>query len=444
MIDLVLSAQDANVLVANLTSGDTELCAVLLTALHTRGDSSARLLVREMTFPEASDYTRVGKLQAELKPEFVAKVTKQAKLAELGLVFVHSHPGHDTPKFSHIDDDGERHLSDFMARRHASRNHLALVVSKGGMCCRQLGTDEPVRVIAIGHDREILYPVSRPPIGQHERHDRQIRAFGPEGQAAIEELTVAIVGLGGTGSIVAQELAHLGVRKFVLADPDDVDATNLNRVAGATSKDIGHPKVDVAERLLKLIYPDSDVKKVRGDIVHERHARHLLEVDFIFGCTDSHGSRAVLQQVSYQYLIACIDVGSTIVVCDGSVTHIIGRVQMLAPGMGCFTCANLLDPIEVRHDMMSEAERRQDPYFQGAHQSAPAVMSLNGTVSSLGVTMFLSHVAHIPVPARHLIYDAMASRLRSVWIDPIANCYQCSRSGGYARGDAWPLNVRRD
>lgn len=444
MTDVVLSAQDAKDLVAHVTGGATELCAVLLSSQHKRADGGLRLLVREVIIPSSQDYSRVGRLEAELKPEFVARVTKQAKLADLGIVFVHSHPGDHAPRFSHIDDAGETHLAGFMARRHAGRTHLALVISKGGMCCRELGSDKPVRVISVGADREVLYTDGPQPVKPDPRHDRQVRAFGPEGQAAIEQLCVAIVGLGGTGSIVAQELGHLGVRKFILVDPDVVDETNLNRIAGASASDIGRSKVDVAERLLKSIRPEIVIKTVNGNIVHERHARPLLDADFIFGCTDSHGSRAVIQQISYQYLIPCIDVGSTIAVRDGAVTHIVGRVQTLAPGLGCFTCGNLLDPVQVRHDMMSDAERKQDPYFQGAHQPAPAVMSLNGTISSLSVTMFLSYVVHIPSPARHLIYDAMGSRLRSVRIDPQANCFQCSRTGGYARGDSWPLNVRHD
>jgi molybdopterin-synthase adenylyltransferase len=49
-----------------------------------------------------------------------------------------------------------------------------------------------------------------------------------------------------TGSIVAQQLVHLGVRDFILVNPDILDVTNLNRVAGATPDDVGKPKVEIA------------------------------------------------------------------------------------------------------------------------------------------------------------------------------------------------------
>jgi hypothetical protein len=170
----------------------------------------------------------------------------------------------------------------------------------------------------------------------------------------------------------------------------------------------------------------------------------LLNADLFFGCTDSHGSRAVLQQLSYQYLIPYIDMGVTITVAEGRIQHVIGRVQMLAPGLSCFTCDELLDPNEVRRDMMTDFERRADPYIQGAAEPAPAVMSLNGTVASMAVTMVLSAVAGIPAKARHIIYNALTPSLRSARGDPKTDCYVCSRSGAFARGDAWPLLARQD
>ncbi len=54
-----------------------------------------------------------------------------------------------------------------------------------------------------------------------------------------------------------------------------------------------------------------------------------------------------------------------------------GRVQLLSPGLACLTCGGLLDGNEVRRDMMSEGERKQDPYLVGAREPAPSVISLN-------------------------------------------------------------------
>ena len=63
-----------------------------------------------------------------------------------------------------------------------------------------------------------------------KRFDRQILLFGAAGQEKIAAARVAIVGLGGLGSHVAQQLAYLGVRSLVLVDGDCVTRSNLNRL----------------------------------------------------------------------------------------------------------------------------------------------------------------------------------------------------------------------
>ena len=81
--------------------------------------------------------------------------------------------------------------------------HAALVVGPGWMLRRRLGQSELLAVVQIGSKVELLYD----PLGKSdltERWDRQIRALGRKGQATLQGAHVAIVGLGGTGSVVAR------------------------------------------------------------------------------------------------------------------------------------------------------------------------------------------------------------------------------------------------
>lgn len=442
MVDeLLITSQDYGDLRAAILSGDTELCAVLICSPTLRSDGQTRLLTREVIHPEFDAYSRRGALEAELRPAFVAEVAKKAALTKSALVFVHSHPGSAPPRFSPTDDDGEAKLARFFDHRTPGLSHFALVISEGGLSCRHLATERYLRVIALGDERLILSnPVVAGPVSNE--HDRQIRALGAGAQSALETLRVAIVGLGGTGSIVAQQLVHLGVQQFILVDPDLVEDTNLNRLANAGPSDVGASKISVAERYIRRVRPLATVTSLCQDVVMVGTAKTICDADIIFCCTDSHGSRAVLQQISYQYLLPCIDMGNVIVVADGAITHITGRVQMLSPGLACFTCGGLLNGNEVRRDMMSKAERRQDPYLVGAREPAPAVMSLNGTIVSLAVTMFLAAVAGLPSPARHLLYDGLHSRLRTAKGTPEPECIVCSRFGALAKGDSWPIYAR--
>lgn len=440
MSDLVITACDLEALSAALLGYDVERCAVLFVT-QVAGAGGVRLLVREMQFPDESDYASCGPLDAELRPDFVARVTKRGKRDGLGIVFVHSHLGDAPPRFSERDRVGEERLARFLGCRHQSVTHAALVVSSGGMHAHVLGSAEELRVISLGATRDIVSAPYDERSESSDIFDRQVRLIGAQGQAALESLAVAVVGLGGTGSLVAQHLSHFGVKAFTLIDADVVEATNLNRVANSAPADVGLPKVDVAARYIQRLRPDASIQSVRDDIMRTDVARKLLTADLIFGCTDSHGSRAVLQQVAYQYLIPCIDMGVVIARTEVD-PRIFGRVQLLAPGLACLVCSNLLDPLQVRWDMMTAYERQADPYFPGSGDPAPAVMSLNGTVVSLAMTMFLSVVAGFPSPARHLLYDAVTSTLRAVRWEPEQACYICSRSGSLARGESWPLFAR--
>ncbi len=234
--------------------------------------------------------------------------------------------------------------------------------------------------------------------------DRSVRALGSAGQRLLGEISVAIVGLGGTGSVVAQELAHLGVREITLLDPDVVEISNLNRLVGSSRSDVGKPKVEVAATLVRGVNKGVRVEPIKGSAINSGEAQSLLRQDFIFGCTDTQGSRALLNQLAYQYMIPTIDLGMRIDAKDGTVEGVVGRVQMLAPGLPCLVCQKLLDPEGVRRDLLSEEERAKDPYIVGAAVPQPSVISLNTTIASLAVTMFLSAVTGLEVAPRHQIY----------------------------------------
>jgi molybdopterin/thiamine biosynthesis adenylyltransferase len=277
-----------------------------------------------------------------------------------------------------------------------------------------------------------------------ERYDRQIRAFGSVGQEVLKSLRVVIVGLGGTGSVVLQELVHLGVRDFILLDPDTVEETNLNRLVGTVPSDIGKAKVEVAERWATQVNRKIHVSARKDSVLKAEVARALADADFLFCCTDSHGSRAVLNQFAYQYLVPAIDMGVVIATAKGRVTHVAGRAQMLAPGLACMACGNLLDAEQVRRDLMTDFDRQQDPYIVGRPEPAPAVISLNAAMASLAVTMFLNATVGIPGSARFLNYNAMTGTCRPVISMPHPSCVVCSPRGAIARADEWPLPARQN
>src|ERR1700691_3512212 len=69
-------------------------------------------------------------------------------------------------------------------------------------------------------------------------------------------------------------------------------------------------------------------------------------------------------------------------------------------------------------------------------------ISINGTVTSIAVTMFLPMTVGVPSDGRHILYNARTPSLRAVSFTRNPNCYICSSRGVLARGDAEPLFTR--
>ncbi len=443
MNELVFPAPMYDALAAAMRCEPLESAAVAFASVVSHPDGTKRLLVRDVTIAGPNDYCVRTAFALQLTPEFFGAAITRSRVERRALVLIHTHPAQErVPEFSPIDDEGERVMAPYVGRRAAQVPHAALVIGREACAARFFPTGQPLAVTQVGRIRsELFVPGGRePPV--LPRYDRQVRAFGPQGQAKLSLQHVAIIGLGGTGSAVAQQLAYLGVRRFLLVDPDIVDETNLNRTVGSVPKSIGIPKTAVAADAIRAVRPDAVVEDVVGDVTSEEIARRVASADFIFSCTDTQGSRAVLGQVAYQYLIPMIDVGVNIVVEDGGIKYMEGRTQMFAPGLGCYVCGQQLDWHAVRTDLQTEHQRQQDPYFTGPGEPQPAVISLNSVVASFGVTMFLAAVAGVPSNARYQMYDGISGRVRTVAQAPEANCHVCSSTGALARGDEWPLPTR--
>lgn len=441
MNQLIFIEEDYLSLRYRLADPTFESCAVLTTSVVKTGQS-ARLLVRQIQIAPPDAYRKRNTSAAILDPVFLVPLAKAAKTHGNGLVFVHTHPWDPgVPEFSSMDAAGEKLLQEFLDRRGVAGPHAALLFGKNRCVSRLLGTTIAIGVTTIGATRNVVFD-PHPQAAFQEHHDRQVRLLGPEAQDRLSRLSVAVVGLGGTGSVITQQLAHLGVGKFVLVDHDMVETTNLNRLVGAQPSDTGKKKVVIAEREVKQISPKANVQAIIGNVLDSDTAHRLVDVDFIFCCTDTQASRAVVNQLSYQYLIPCIDVGISITTGDDSVKRITGRTQLLAPSQACLTCQEILDSNTVRQEFMTPEQRALDPYFIGGGEPQPAVISLNSTMSSLATTMFLAVVAELPSKARQLNYDAVIGRVRASSATRNPTCVVCSKYGALARGGEWTLPVR--
>jgi len=205
--------------------------------------------------------------------------------------------------------------------------------------------------------------------------------LGTDSEIVLCRSRAALVGLGGGGSHVTQQLAHIGLGNFLVIDPDIIEDTNLNRLVGGTLEDVrlGTAKVDIAERVIMGVNPAAEVVK-RLENWTEVTAE-LRDVDVIFSCVDTIGCRSELESFARRFLIPLIDIGMDVHESNGEFS-IGGQVMLSMPGKPCMRCMGLV----TDEALAKEAAR------YGAAGGKPQVVWPNGTLASIAVGYFMKLV----------------------------------------------------
>ena len=261
-----------------------------------------------------------------------------------------------------------------------------------------------------------------------ERYHRSMLLFGAAGQRALGRVTVTIVGVGGVGSAVAQHAALLGVRRITSIDPEELDETNRNRFIGARITDPvpGTLKVTLIDRLIRETNADVDSVPIAKSLLSVEAFDAIRASDWIFGCLDDDGPRAVLNELCAAYDLPYIDL-ATDVPADGIYG---GRVCVSIDGDGCLECLRQLDKRDVRRYFESEEERAQEDAVYGIARQAletkgPSVSSVNGVVASLAATEFMVAVTGLRRPTRLQEYRAWESKVVVNTDSPQPDCLSC-------------------
>jgi molybdopterin-synthase adenylyltransferase len=203
--------------------------------------------------------------------------------------------------------------------------------------------------------------------------------LGRKSDKDLAKTRVAIVGLGGGGSHIAQQLAHLGVGSFRLIDPDRIEASNLNRLVGATQADVdaATPKVEILQRVIRDVRPSAEVV-----IAPKRwqETDHLLrDVHVIFGCVDGYQQRDFLESAARRFIVPYIDIGMDVAEISAEHYAVAGQVIVSRPGEPCMRCIGFLTPERLA--------REENDYGDAGHN--PQVVWTNGILASLAVGEFV-------------------------------------------------------
>jgi len=226
-----------------------------------------------------------------------------------------------------------------------------------------------------------------------ERFQRQ-SFLGADSQSIIETVTIGIVGLGGGGSHVAQQLAHVGFLNYRVWDGDIAEDSNLNRLIGANENDpvSGTRKTEIAKRLIKGLQGNAVVEAF--NCRWQDNPEPLRVCDIIFGCVDGFAQRRELEACARRYLIPLIDVGMDVHCVGDEPPRMGGQVILSMPGEPCMFCIGFLNETVLAE----EGERYGDA------GERPQVVWPNGILASSAVGVAVDLLTDWTRSLRDVVY----------------------------------------
>lgn len=368
-----------------------------------RGVEDLTLLVRGVQFIGDEHYLKRTTKRLSIGSAAIVEGLAAAAADKSVPIFVHTHPGGD-PIPSSLDRRVDRELRRPALVRSRQPYYASLIV--GGTRRRprisgrifndadEVATVERVRVVG---DRLHLLTTTNSARGFDSAiFDRQIRAFGKDVQKLLSQLRIGVVGAGGTGSAVFEQLVRLGIGEIVVIDDDRLSKSNLTRIHEAGIDDVGELKVDVARNSATRIGLGTTVNAVEGRISDKSVARRLKHCDLIFGCTDDHTGRQVLSKFATWYLIMVIDMGFLVSTTETKkIAGLFGRVSTVVPDAACLVCRDYATPVGLQAESLPPAERAAraaEGYVPGLGDPDPSVGTFTALVASFAVTEMLDRL----------------------------------------------------
>lgn len=457
-VEVRFAQEQFDTLYGHLYPGDDrEHAAVVLASLVERPGQIPRLLVSEVLLAvDGVDYVMSPEGHGRLLPAFINKAVVRCRNERLVYLHVHNHGSDKSVEFSTVDYASH-------ARGYPALLDIVKGMPVGALVFgfRSLEIDlwwptkergRLTRCVVVGSRIRRLYsrPAAAPKGSYQPSVDRQVLFLGQAGQAELQAARVAVVGLGGVGSMVVQDLARLGVGELVLIDCDTLDKTNLSRVVTAVAEDVpsGPPKTGLAVRYAKAVNPSIKCTPIRDDVAFEDVANKLIDCDYIFLCADTMRARLVVNAIVNQHFIPGVQVGSKILLeRDGKrVEQFYSVVRHMRPGNGCLLCNGLISAHRLAIEEKSDEEWRAQNY--GIDSPNPSVISLNGIGASRSTHDFLLDFVATDLErpsAAYYRYDVFKGMWQRTNLRKDVDCPECSTdpASRFAKGSSPHLPCRQ-
>jgi hypothetical protein len=400
---LTLTAEMHERVRQHLFPGD-ELEAAAILVCSKAPESRLRLL--------ASDVILVPHVQCQRDHDYlrwpgtaIEDAIDRAESEGLSIILLHSHPG-GFFGFSSLDNESDLVTMPSLFQAIDADHGSAIMVPDGAILARIYGPDMRYKALDL---------VSVP--GQDLRwwwsngdFSERPMAFTSAMREELGRLCAGVVGVSGTGSIVAEQLARLGFGQIVLIDFDHIEQKNLNRILNSTIDDANQrrAKVEVFDRAIRGYRGPGVAIPVTSSLLKREAVLAASQCDVLFSCVDTHDGRQLQDLVGSAFLIPLFDVGVTIPTRRGEdgntvILDVCARIDYVRPGgptlkdRGVYTQETLRAEQLRRHAPKEHAAELAAGYIKDSVEQAPAVITLNMRAAADLVTEFLARA----YPFRH-------------------------------------------
>ena len=327
---------------------------------------------------------------------YLEKAIDVAEEKSMSVILVHSHPG-GFLAFSDMDDASDMQTMQSLSQGVDAIHGSAIMVHDGEMRARLYREGkyaDNVELVTVAGDNIHYWWCDTT-----EPRQRSI-AFTSGMTDTFKKLTAAIIGVSGTGSIVAEQVARLGFGEILLIDHDYIEKKNLNRILNSTLEDAlsYRPKVDMFAEAIRCIRGEDIARPINNTIFSREAVLAAANADVIFCCVDTYQARMIADRIASSFLIPLLDVGVKIPTHvdpdDGrKITDVTGRIDYVKPGGSTLSDRHVYTPELIYRETLN-AEEYEDQvergYITGFQEEAPAVITLNMRAASACVSEFIA------------------------------------------------------
>lgn len=404
---LVLTAHDHRALKSHLICGDGKEAAAILLCKTTSG-LRRRLLVREVIFvPHGACPVRTP-VRIVWPGDYIESAIDRAEQDGLLVILIHSHPG-GCMEFSKVDDASDQVTVPALLAAFGAQHGSAIMTPDGAIRARLYDAQmviKPIDLVTVAGD-DIYYwwnsSISEAKIAPWPL------PFTSGMRTQLERLTVAVIGVSGTGSLTAEQLARMGA-KVTLVDFDRLEHKNLNRILNTTLADADESrlKVEIFARAVDAYRGPGASMAIADTIVSREAVLAVSQCDVIFSCVDTHEARQIADLIASAFLIPLFDVGVVIPTRkvgpdEVAIADVCGRIDYIQPGGSTLADRLVFTAQSLRAEWLRKADdgafkqEYEAGYIKGLVEQAPSVISLNMRASS---TMVMEYIARA-FPFRH-------------------------------------------